>query len=176
MSNYRRPAIPGGCFFITVALANRDSALLVERIEALRHALKWTRARHPFEVEAMAVLPDHWHAVWRLPMDDDRLGLRVKHVKETFSRSLVADEARSESRARAGERGIWQRRYWDHAIRDERDLGAHVDYIHFNPVKHGLVPRAADWPYSSFRRFVQRGVLAPDWGDHVTFAPDIGHE
>ena len=112
----------------------------------------------------MVVLPDHLHAIWTLPWDDADFPLRWRLIKTWFSRNLPLGEHRRASRVDKGERGIWQRRYWEHLIRDEIDFARHVDYIHWNPVKHGFVARAKDWPYSTFHRFVRDGVLTEDWG------------
>ena len=117
------------------------------------------------------VLPDHLHAIWTLPEGDADFSTRWRLIKSNFSRDLPRSERISTSRAAKSERGIWQRRYWEHQIRDEEDLARHVDYIHFNPVKHGLVARARDWPHSSFHRLVAAGLLHPDWGIGAT-APD----
>ena len=152
MSNYRRAWIPGGTWFFTVALADRSQALLTERVDALRAAYAWTRRRHPFETRAIVVLPEHLHVIWTLPDGVADFSVRWKLIKEGFSRRLLCSEARSSSRVRQGERGIWQRRYWEHVIRDEEDLAAHISYVHGNPVKHGYVERAADWRYSSIHR------------------------
>jgi len=115
-------------------------------------------------IDAIVILPDHLHAIWSLPEGDADFATRWRHVKAMFSRALPMRERISESRLRKGERGIWQRRYWEHTLRDERDFSRHLDYIHFNPVKHGLVTRVEDWPYSSFYRMVRLGVYAKDWG------------
>ncbi len=108
-------------------------------------------------------MPDHSHAIWALPEDDRDFATRWMLIKQAFSRGIAAEERTSLSRGRKGERGIWQRRYWEHAIRDERDLRNHIDYIHFNPMKHGHCVRARDWPYSSFHRYVDSGLLPADW-------------
>ncbi|NCT69000.1 MAG: transposase [Rhodanobacteraceae bacterium] len=163
MPNYRRVWMLGGTYFFTLALADRGQSLLVDHIGALRAAYAWTRRLHPFRTVAIVVLPDHLHAVWTLPDGSADFALRWKLIKEGFSRRLPRTEPRSPSRRWQGERGIWQRRYWEHAIRDERDLAGHIDYVHFNPVKHGHVQRAAEWRHSSFHRFVREGRLAPDW-------------
>jgi REP-associated tyrosine transposase len=118
----------------------------------------------------MVVLPDHLHAVWTLPENDPDFAMRWRLIKSAFSRSLVAGERISRSRIAKGERGIWQRRYWEHTIRDENDFARHMDYIHINPVKHALVPRVRDWPYSSFHRMVKLGVYPEDW------AGDVSHD
>jgi putative transposase len=121
------------------------------------------RIARPFDVVAVVVLPDHLHCVWRLPEGDADNATRWRHIKTLFSRSITAGERRSRRRQAKGERGIWQRRYWEHLIADERDLATHVDYIHANPLKHRHVARVIDWPYSSFHRYVRDGVLPSDW-------------
>jgi putative transposase len=120
--------------------------------------------RHPFTIEAIVVLPEHLHCIWTLPAGDADFATRWRLIKTEFSKHLAAGERRSPSRVGKGERGIWQRRYWEHTLCDERDFAAHCDYIHFNPVKHGHVARAADWPYSSFKKFLRSGVYPSDWG------------
>ena len=164
MSNYRRAWVPGGTYFFTVNLLERRRSLLVDRIDDLRAAFRAAHAARPFEVIALAVLPDHLHCVWRLPPDDADNATRWRHIKTQFSQRVPRDERRSARRIALGERGIWQRRFWERLIRDDRDLASHVDYIHFNPVKHGYVNRALDWPYSSLRRYVRKGLLPADWG------------
>ena len=164
MTNYRRAFLAGGTYFFTVNLADRRASLLTEHIGLLRAAFRYTRERHPFAIEAIVVLPDHLHAIWSLPEDDADFPKRWQLIKATFSRRLPTGELVSESRKRKSERGIWQRRYWEHAVRDQGDLDRHLDYIHFNPVKHGHVPRVEDWPHSSFHRLVRLGAYPPDWG------------
>lgn len=164
MTNYRRAHVPGASYFFTVNLARRDTTLLTERIDDLRNAVRYVRARHSFVIDAMVVLPEHLHAVWTLPDGDADHSLRWRLVKTWFSRQIPQGERRRDSRIAKGERGIWQRRYWEHLIRDDDDLSRHIDYIHFNPVKHGHVERTADWPYSTFHRYVAEGRLPPDWG------------
>jgi putative transposase len=164
MSRYRRVKIEGGLFFFTLALADRSSDLLVRYIERLRRAYKVTQQRLPFETIAICILPDHLHAVWSLPEGDADFSSRWSVFKSDFSRGLPPAQSRSASKMKKREKGIWQRRYWEHAIRNEADLERHVDYIHFNPVKHGLVPRVVDWPHSSFHRYVEQGLLPADWG------------
>lgn len=114
-------------------------------------------------MEAVVVMPEHLHCIWTLPGDDTDYSLRWQLIKSTFSRSIPPGECISKSRARRSERGIWQRRYWEHVLRDERDYERHVDYIHFNPVKHGYANTCGEWPYSSFRKFLAAGVYADDW-------------
>jgi putative transposase len=167
MPNYRRANIQGGLFFFTVVLADRSSRLLVEEIDRLRQAYRAVQARRPFETIAICILPDHLHALWALPQRDRDFAGRWNLIKGGFSRGIDA-RPRSQSQVSKREKGIWQRRYWEHAIRDDAGLERHVDYIHFNPVKHRHVTRVVDWPHSSFHRFVERGQLAPDWGGDLT--------
>jgi putative transposase len=151
---YRRVRIEGGCYFFTVALADRKSDLLVANINALRAAVKMAKANHPFTIDAMVVLPDHLHALWTLPQGDCNYSMRWMLIKRYFSMSLPKTENIKMTRAYKRERGIWQRRFWEHTIRDERDFYNHIEYIHNNPVKHGYVSNAKDWPYSSIHQYV----------------------
>jgi putative transposase len=167
MSWYRRARIKGGTFFFTATLADRSSNLLVRRVDLLRRAYRQAQDRYPFETIAICVLPDHLHAIWTLPPDDADFSVRWGLIKSNFSRWVPAASQRSLSKLAKREKGIWQRRYWEHAIRDAGDLARHVDYIHFNPVKHGLVSRVVDWPHSSFHQHVARGDLPADWGGDV---------
>ena len=164
MPNYRRAWRPGGTFFFTLSLLDRRSDVLVRYIDALREAVRRTRAERPFEIDAWVVLPEHMHWIITLPDGDADYANRIKAMKIRFVQAIPRGETRNPARVLRGERGIWQRRFWEHEIRDEADFARHVDYIHFNPVKHGLVTRVRDWPYSTFHRYVERGVLASDWG------------
>ena len=148
---------------MTVNLLDRQSRLLADNIELLREAFRYTRARHPFQIEAIVVLPEHLHTIWTLPPDDLDYATRWRLIKTTFSRGLPKGERISQSRSNKGERGIWQRRYWEHTLKDELDFERHADYIHFNPVKHGYVKSVEEWPYSSFHRFVEQGDYPEDW-------------
>ncbi len=175
MTDYRRNFIPGGSFFFTANLADRRLRLLTEHIDQLRVAFRETRQRHPFATDAMVVLPDHLHAVWTLPEGDADFATRWRQIKSAFSRALPTIELISGSRAAKGERGIWQRRFWEHTIRDENDFARHIDYIHINPVKHRLVTRVRDWPYSSFHRMVKLRIYPEDWaGDVRELTGDFG--
>lgn len=165
MPHYRRARAPGSSYFFTVTLHDRKSDLLVREIDLLRRCVRAARDRHPFHIDAWVVLPDHMHCVWTLPPDDADFALRWQLIKHGFSSRLPKNEPRTSTRQRRRERGIWQRRYWEHLIRDERDYARHIDYIHYNPIKHGHVTRLADWPYSSFHRAVAAGMYPPDWGD-----------
>jgi putative transposase len=163
MPDYRRNRLAGGTYFFTVNLLDRGSELLVRRIDLLRDAVRRVRDRTPLHIDAWVVLPDHLHCLWTLPPDDADFPGRWRAIKIGFVKELPADEPRSSVMARRGERGIWQRRYWEHTSRDDRDFSAHMDYVHFNPVKHGFVEHPADWPYSSFRRCVDTGLYPLGW-------------
>ena len=165
MRTYTRLYTPGACYFFTLTLARRgDNDLLVRWIGALREAVAVTRRDHPFDIDAMVVLPDHLHALWQLPDGDADFSTRWRLIKARFARAVPRHERIPPSQVRRGERAVWQRRFWEHRVRDERDWQRHVHYIHFNPVKHGLVGRAVEWPYSSFHRYVRAGCYDPDWG------------
>jgi REP-associated tyrosine transposase len=155
--------------------SGRPTAATVQHIEPLRAAFRYTQERHPFSVEAAVILPEHLHAIWTLPEGDADFATRWRLIKTEFSRALPQGERISSSRHIKGERGIWQRRYWEHTLRNEGDFERHVNYIHFNPVKHGHVSRVKDWPYSSFHRMVQAGVYPEDWaGDAAAERGDFG--
>lgn len=160
---YRRTFTSGGCYFFTLALQNRRQDLLIRYIDGLRQSFAEVKQQHPFEIIAVCILPDHLHLLLRLPENDHNYPARLRMIKAKFSQTVPKTEVISASRKRKNERGIWQRRYWEHEIRDERDLNAHIDYIHINPVKHGYVASVADWPYSSFHRYVAQGILPQDW-------------
>lgn len=155
MPNYRRARVPGGCYFFTQVTHGRYPVLTNEDVRvALRMAVQTVRGEHPFHVEAWVLLPDHLHCLWRLPEGDADYSLRWAKIKRLTRHHLGLP---------TGEK-FWQPRYWEHCIRDENDFGRHADYIHWNPVKHGLVRCAADWPYSTFHRFVAAGLYPQDWG------------
>jgi putative transposase len=163
MPDYLRNRAAGGTFFFTVNLLDRRSDLLVSQIDALRAAVRRVRARAPFVIDAWVVLPDHMHCLWTLPEGDGDFPGRWRAIKIAFAKSLPVREPRSAAMIRRGERGIWQRRYWEHTIRDNRDFALHFDYIHFNPVKHGLVEHPVEWPHSTFRRCVANGLYPAGW-------------
>jgi len=160
---YRRVIARGGTYFFTLNLDDRRSALLVEHVSVLRLVIQKVRSVHPFKIQAIVILPDHLHTIWTLPPGDADYYTRWSLIKAGFSRGISSGEQVSSSRLYKRERGIWQRRYWEHQVRDERDLQQHVDYIHYNPVKHGHVSRAVQWPYSSLHRYVTRGWLTAQW-------------
>jgi len=164
MRTYQRVRIEGGVYFFTVNLAQRrGNDLLVRRIDALREAMRTTKRDHPFMIDAIVVLPDHLHCIWTLPPGDDDFPKRWRLIKARFSRCVEQGERVSASRKRKGERGLWQRRYWEHAIRDERDYQRHLDYIHYNPVKHGYARVPHEWPHSSLARWTERGWYSENW-------------
>jgi putative transposase len=163
MPQYRRYYVPGGTFFCTVNLADRNADLLVRNIACLRDAVREVRAGAAFALDAWVVLPDHLHCIWTLPEGDTDYSGRWREIKKRFAKRLPASEPRMPVMTRRGERGIWQKRYWEHMIRDARDYRAHIDDVHFNPVKHGLSEHPAAWPHSSFLRAVAAGMYAADW-------------
>jgi putative transposase len=164
MSDYLRPRLNGATVFFTVALADHGSRLLVERIGALREAVRQTRAERPFAIDAWVVLPDHLHAVWTLPEGDSDFSTRWGAIKARFSSTVPSGRLRESHRARR-EKAVWQRRFWEHHIRGAEDYGAHMRYCWWNPVKHGLAAHPAEWPYSSLRREIARGLAGPGWAD-----------
>ena len=163
MPNYLRYRITGGCYFFTVNLLERDRSLLVDHIDLLRESVRLCKQKRSFHIDAWVVLPEHMHCIWTLPEGDDDFSNRWKMIKIHFSKGLPNVEMRSKVRTKRGERGIWQRRFWEHAIRDESDYAVHMDYLHFNPVKHGWVENVADWPFSSFHQYVEKGIYPADW-------------
>ncbi len=165
MTAYRRNRVAGGTYFFTVNLADRRQSLLTDNIELLRQAFRSTRHRHPFAIDAIVVLPDHLHTVWTLPEGDADFPMRWRLIKAAFSHGLDPTLPISASLSRKQERGIWQRRYWEHTLRDQEDFARHVDYIHFNPVKHCYVERVEDWPFSSFQRMVRLGFYPSGWAN-----------
>ncbi len=168
MSNYRRAYVPGGTFFITLVTHNRRPLFAdADNVARLRRALIRIRQEQPFEVVAAVVLPDHLHFVWTLPAADPNFSKRVGRLKVLFTQSFSGRQAsppnRSFSRIKHRESDVWQRRFWEHTIRDDHDFQRHLDYIHYNPVKHGLVRCPHAWEATSFRRWVQNGGYSADW-------------
>ena len=166
MSNYIRNQLAGASYFFTLTLAQRNTSLLTDNIDLLRQAHQRANALHPFNTIAICILPDHLHAIWQMPADNGDYALRWRMIKSQFSRNFSANEQRSSSRIKHREKGIWQRRYWEHQIRDEFDLQRHKDYIHYNPVKHGLVSQAKDSPHSTFHKQVAQGLVGENWGGY----------
>ena len=162
MPEYRRLWIPGAMYAFTVALADRRSSLLIDRLPSLRAAFRQVKLAHPFEIHTIVILPEHLHTVWRLPTADADYSMRWRLIKSAFSKDLPARPATG-SQARRGEKGVWQRRFWEHLIRDEDDLRRHSGYIHWNPVKHGHANQPDDWEASSIHRHRRRKILPPGW-------------
>jgi putative transposase len=175
MTEYRCAWSPGGTWFFTVNLAERrGKRLLVERIDLLRTAFRDVKLKRPFLMEAFVILPNHLHCIWTLPPNDTDFASRWGLIKSQFSRGIEKRERISQSRSKRGERGIWQRRFWEHLIRDDEDFNRHVDYIHWNPVKHGFAHCVADWPHSSFHDYVRRGLYQENWGGEDLADSEVG--
>lgn len=171
MPNYRRVYTSGGLYFFTVVTFGRRPFLTTDLARCcLRSVWQEIQKKHPFQTEAVCLLPDHLHCIWRLPDGDADFSGRWNTIKSMFSKRYLScggtEAVRNASRQRKGESAIWQRRFWEHAIRDHEDFCRHLDYIHFNPVKHGQVLQPADWPWSSFQRYVRRGWYEEGWGKH----------
>ena len=169
MVDYRRNYIKGGVYFFTVALQNRRAKLLTTHIDALRSAFHSCKQKTPFKILAIVIMPDHLHTVWKLPENDDNYTQRWQCIKSKFTRELKAKKVALIKNQR-GEYNVWQRRYWEHTIQNEQDLIRHIDYIHYNPVKHGYVTSPSEWHYSSIHRFIEKGHLPKDWG--TTYSQD----
>ena len=170
MPEYRRAYVEGGTFFFTVVTYKRRPIFANETaIETLHQCFLTVESRFPFFTDAMVILPDHLHCIWTLPNGDADFSMRGKRIKAAFTRGYTGARRASvpDSMRKKNESGIWQRRFWEHQIRDERDFSMHCDYIHYNPVKHGLVNLPMEWKHSSFGEFVERGVYPPTWGDCV---------
>ncbi len=167
MPEYRRYFLEGGTFFFTVVTDGRRP-ILTGNHGLLRRSIQECRAKFPFTIDAMVLLPEHLHAIWTLPVGDDEYPKRWAKIKRGFTESWLAmggrERAVTRGRSRKRYRGVWQPRYWEHAIRNETDFLRHMDYIHYNPVKHGHVQCPHSWPCSSFHRLVREGVYEPDWG------------
>ena len=168
MPEYRRAFVPGGTFFFTVVTERRETLFRDHRARVLLgNAFRATRDRWAFTVDAIVLLPDHLHTIWTLPDHDPDFSTRWSFLKRTFTKAWVTEGGReqviSDSRKRNRRRGVWQRRFWEHTIRDATDFERHCDYIHYNPVKHGLAVCPHTWPYSSFRRFVRDGIYDDAW-------------
>ena len=165
MTDYRRIYTPGASWFFTVNLLERQKhPMLIENIDMLRLAFREVNERHPFKIDAIVILPDHLHCIWTLPENDSNYSMRWNLLKGRFSRSLDKGESLSKSRVKGRERGIWQRRFWEHMLRNEDDFNKHLDYIHWNPVKHGYVSNVIDWSHSSFHKYVKLGWYDNNWG------------
>jgi putative transposase len=164
MSAYRRNHEPGGTYFFTVTIKDRHSNLLTQNIQKLKAAIEIVKQKTPFTIIALVVLPDHLHTIWQLPLGDSNYSKRWRQIKSEFSKRFAKTEYINESRRKKNERGLWQRRYWEHTIINNEDLQKHIEYIHYNPVKHGYAKCAADWPYSTFHIYVKKGIYSKEWG------------
>ncbi|QDC08470.1 transposase [Oceanicola sp. D3] len=167
MSNYRRIRQRAGTYFFTVKIAAPGSRLLTEHVDILRRAYAATHADAPFRSDAIVILPDHIHAVWTLPEGDSDYSERWRRIKGRFTHWIGQKRARSLSKEIKREAGIWQRRFWEHTIRNEEDYSRHLAYCWGNPVKHGLVERATDWKLSSIHRDIRLGRVDPEWSGRV---------
>src|SRR5947209_8409395 len=174
MRNYRRAFVPGGCWFFTVNLLERRECLLVDHIASLREAGAATRRTYDFKIDALVVLRDHLHAAWTLPPGDSDFSTRWRLIKSRFLKMLPKEERRSAIRVARNECGIWQRRLWEHLVRDEANCARHVEYCWINPLKHGLVTRVRDGPHSSFHRDARAGVVPLDWGGEIEVSGNFG--
>jgi putative transposase len=177
MPRYLRPRVAGGTYFFTVVTFQRRKILTLDRSrQILGQAIKEVQRQYPFSIEAWVLLPDHLHAIWTLPQGDMDYSKRWGLIKAKFSKDgkelFHEQQAVNPSRIKRREAAIWQRRFWEHGIRDDEDYGRHVDYIHYNPVKHGLVARVMDWPYSTFHRYVKEEFYPENWMEGVSFDGD----
>ncbi len=174
MPNYRRLFVPGGTWFFTVNLQDRRQKLLTENVDLLRAAFSHTKKQWPFRIDAIVILPDHLHAILTLPNEDTDFSLRWRLIKSYFSKGIKSDVTPSWSKTKRKERGIWQRRFWEHYIRDEEDYQFHKEYCYINPMKHRLVSRVKDWPYSSFHQDVADGLVHEDWAGDISGIKFLG--
>ena len=169
MPNYRRPYVFGGTYFITQVTYQRQPWLCTELgRNASQYSIEHIRQKHPFQIDAFVLLPDHFHAIWTLPTEDSDLSTRMRLVKRTvtkyYGHQLGLISSMSSSRTKRKEGNVWQRRFWEHLIRDEADFASHCDYIHYNPVRHGLCETPRQWTFSSLHRLIQEKVYPSDWG------------
>ncbi len=178
---YKRYFQPGGMFFFTLVTYKRRKLFVDERsIDLFNASVQYVQIKHPFEMDAYCICPDHIHMIWTLPEDEVDYPTRLRLLKSHFSHHYIDGDRLivSESRKKNGEKDIWQRRYWEHFIRDEDDYLRHLEYIHYNPVKHGLVNAPALWRYSSFSEYVEQGLYPVEWGnqDEMEYIDNAGHE
>ena len=169
MSNYRRPHVFGGTFFITQVTYHRAPWLCCDVArKALREGIERVRVKYPFVIDAFVLLPDHFHCLWTLTADDQDFSVRLRLIKtyvtKHYGQALGVNREVSLSRKKRGESNLWQRRFWEHLIRDEQDFAKHCDYIHDNPMRHGFCENPQDWQYSSIHRFIAQGIYPHDWG------------
>ncbi len=177
--HYRRVYIKGGSYFFTVVSEKRRKLFAdYDNVKLLRKAFKKVMQKRPFVIDAAVVLPDHLHFIWTLPEQDYDYSTRWRLIKTEFSKKLPnKPQVQNANRKNKQQQDVWQHRGWEHCLRNERDFQQHIEYIHYNPVKHGWVKRASDWPYSSIHRYIKMGLLSEHWGvDVIDFDDDIGHE
>ncbi len=178
---YRRVRTKGGTYFFTVVTGERRGILCIpSSIALLKETFRHIMDRHPFRIDAMVVLPDHLHCIWTLPEGDYDYSTRWRLIKGEFSRKCdkACKGAVGSSGRGKDEQAVWQRRFWEHQIRDENDFTRHVEYIHYNPVKHGLAKAPKEWAHCSFHRYVREGLYGPEWGatEEIVFDSDVGAE
>ena len=178
MPQYRRTHLEGGSFFFTLVTHNRAGFLCSDDARPLLHrVMRECFARWPTQMDAIVLLPNHLHTLWTLPAGDSDYSVRWAWLKKEFTKTWLAtgqaEGPVTNGRRHDGRRGVWQPKFWEHTIRDELDLQRHLDYIHYNPVKHGLVSCAADWPWSSFHRWVRQGAYPKNWGCSAMDFDDI---
>jgi putative transposase len=182
MPNYRRANVCGGTYFITQVTYQREHWLCNDTARyALRHAIKKVREKYTFTIDAFVLLPDHFHCIWTLPIEDNDFSTRLRLIKtfvtKNYGDKLGVEREISQSRQKRKESNLWQRRFWEHLIRDERDFTQHCDYIHYNPVRHGLCGNPKEWSFSSIHKFIKDGIYASDWGaDEILQLPNIEDE
>ena len=183
MSQYRRSIVPGGTYFLTQVTYQRRQWLCQDLArKTLRQAIKQIQCKYPFTIDGFVLLPNHFHCLWTLPIGDSNYATRMRLIKTYVTKhcgkQLHFPDSISDSRRQRKESNLWQRRFWEHLIRDEQDFNRHLDYIHYNPVKHGLCSAAKEWQYSSFHRYVSQGVYPLDWGinEVMDFPTNLGGE
>ncbi|WP_250655551.1 REP-associated tyrosine transposase [Alkalimarinus coralli] len=172
MVAYRRNFVAGGTYFFTVTLKNRKTTYLTDYIDELRNAFRLCRNKQFFTIDAIVILPDHLHTIWGLPEGDIDYPSRWRFIKSSFTRNIRKSGVPLNANKHGGF-DVWQRRYWEHTIKSQEDYNRHIDYIHYNPVKHGYVENPTNWPWSSFHSFVKKGVLEPEWGSVITPEADF---
>ncbi|MHC9512107.1 REP-associated tyrosine transposase [Kangiella sp. M94] len=174
MANYRRAYENGATYFFTVNLQDRNSSLLTDNIHLLTKAIRTVRRSYPFQTDALVILPEHLHTVITLPDSQYDFSIIWRYIKGEFSRSIKPSQSEINVTQTRSERGIWQRRFWEHKIRGPKDYENHINYCYYNPVKHGYVSNVADWKYSTFHRDVAKGLFPKDWASNSNFEGSFG--
>jgi len=177
---YRRAFVPGGSYFFTVVTERRQKIFIDDKnVEILRQAFKNVMKKYPFTIDAAVILPEHLHFVWTLPSNDTDFSTRWRLIKTWFTKHCEYESIikLNNSQITRDEKNIWQHRYWEHLLRDELDFEQHINYVHYNPVKHGYVSKPIDWEYSSFYKYVEENIISSNWGkSEICFSDDIGNE